>query len=255
MAVLIACGAALLGLAQVAFAAPAAAPSPFDAPLKVVRVALPPDRDNPQARPKVSCFYFPRFLVKEIDLGEVGAAQLSILPLAAAPAKTPCRQQNSPGERVVAPTDWTGYFDGVRGGYVIFSAEDGWNGGMGFAVFSAATGKKVFDDAVKTRFEGLDATSSGLKLRYLRVYAAKCSLIADRAGCWQAIRQATGLTSATAPGCAALYAREAKRTPSFAAQVRNDPTVIDYPVTVTVEGAAAKITPASGKANACRPAD
>lgn len=233
----------------------AAATSPFDAPLKVVRVPLPRDADNPKSRPKVSCFYFQRFMVKEVDLGEVGAQQLSILPTPAGPAKVACREANGPGERVVDPKDWSGYFDGVRGAYVIFTSGDGWNGGMGFAVYSAATGKKVFDDTYRSRFQSLEPAPAGLTLRYLRVYAAQCSIGSDAAGCWRQIRRATGLTDSMPPDCAALYVGETRRTPKFAARARNDPTVVDYPVTVAVRGDAATITPASAKAAACRPAD
>ena len=245
---------ALAMLAPLACAA-AAAPSPFDTPLKVARVALPRDPEFPQANPKVSCFYFPRFMVKEIDMGEVGANQLSILPTPSGSSKTTCRQANGPDERVVDAKDWSGYFGGVKGDYVIFSGDDGWNGGMGFAVYRAATGKKLFDDAYKTRFQSLEASPSGLTLRYLRVYAAQCSLNADAAGCWRQVRQETGLAGAAPPDCAALYAREVRRTPREAAQVRADPTVVDYPVTVTIQGGAKTLTRASGEAAGCRPAD
>jgi len=238
-----------------AIADAAAASSPFDAPLKVVRVPLPRDPGIPKSRPKISCFYYPRFMVKEIDLGEVGAEQLSILPTPGGSAKTECRQANSPGEHVVDPKNWSGYVEGVKGDYVIFSADDGWNGGMGFAVYGAASGKKLFDDAVKSRLQSLAATPTSLTLRYLRTYSAKCSIDADAAGCWRQIRQATGLSSAAPPDCAALYAREARRTPKDAAQVRADPTVIDYPVTVMIQAGGATIAAASGKAAGCRPAD
>jgi hypothetical protein len=113
----------------------------------------------------------------------------------------------------------------------------------------------VFDDAAKGHFQALRATPSGMTMRYLRVYAAKCSLNADAGGCWRQIRQATGLTGTAPPNCTALYAHEARRTPKDAARVRADPTVIDYPVTVTIQSGAKTITPASGKAAECRPAD
>jgi hypothetical protein len=229
-----------------------ATPSPFDPPLKIVRAPLPRDADNPRSRPKVSCFYFPRFMVKQVDLGEEGAAQLSILP--GAPA-TACRQANAPGERVISPDDWTGYFDGVRGDYAVFTAEDGWNGGMGFAVFDARTGRKVFDDAAKARFRSVQASSDGLVLRYRRVFTPKCSLIVDRAGCWRAIRRQTGLAGDRPPDCSAAYDREARRTPKFAAQLRDDPTVIDYEALATLRNSHATIRTAPGDLATCHPAD
>jgi hypothetical protein len=231
-----------------AFAGPAA--SPFDPPLKTVRVPLPKDKDNPQSKPKVTCAYFRDFMVKEIDLGEVDAEQLSIVPAAAAKA---CQRANVPAERVVSADGWSGYFEGVKGGFVVFSAGDGWNGGMGFAVMDAKTGRKLFDDAYKTRISALSADSGSLTMRYRRVFAAKCSLASDAAGCWRQIRQATGLSGA-APECAAAYAHEARRTPKFARQVRDDPTVVDYDVEARVGAKGSVIHPLGGAA-ACRPAD
>jgi hypothetical protein len=236
------------------FAAGAAAPSPFDSPLKIARVPLPKDPDNPPAKPKVTCAYYPRFMVKEVDLGEIGAAQLSVLPIPDRAAKTPCRRDNSAGELVVSPDDWTGYFDGVKGDYVVFTAEDGWNGGLGFAVISARSGKKLFDDALLGQFRLVAAGPNGLTLRYRRVYAAKCSLRADAAGCWRQIVRDTGL-SGPAPDCNAAYAREARRTPKFARQVRDDPTVVDYDAEALVGAGTKTIKPLSGKAPDCRPAD
>jgi hypothetical protein len=191
-------------------------------------------------------------MVKEVDLGEVGASQLSVLPGSGSPL---CRQANAPGERVISPTTWSGYFAGVRGDYVIFTADDAWNGGMGFAVFSAQSGQKLLEDAYKTRFQSAQASPAGLALRYRRVYAAKCSIMADAAGCWGHVRKETGLPAATPPDCRAAYAREARRTPKLAAQVRNDPTVIDYEVLASVQGGHPVIRPAAGPPVDCRLAD
>lgn len=240
--------AVLLAGAPTVQAAPA---SPFDLPLKTVKVPLPRDPDNPQSKPKVTCAYYRDFMVKEVDLGEEGADQLSILP---APAVT-CQRANAKGEKVVSANDWSGYFAGVRGGYVVFTGDDGWNGGMGFAVFDAHSGRKLFDDAYKTRFKALEASSGGLVLHYRRVYAAKCSLRADPNGCWAAIRRDTGLEGVHGPDCAADYAREARRTPKLAAQVRAVPTVVDYDVMATLQSGHAAIHPAPGLAPTCHLAD
>jgi hypothetical protein len=241
---------ALIALSNTA----AAAPSLFDAPLKTVRIALPKDPDNPKAKPKVTCAYYPRFMIKEVDLGEIGAAQLSIQPTADRGTRTPCRRDNLSGELVVAPDDWTGYFDGVKGDYAVFTAEDGWNGGMGFVVIGARTGKKLFDDALVGSFRRISDGPGGLTLRYRRVYAAKCSLRADAVGCWRRIVRDTGL-SGPPPDCGAAYAREARRTPKFARQVRDDPTVVEYDAEALVGTGRKSISPLAGKAPVCRPAD
>ncbi len=226
----------------------------FDAPKKLVRLSLPSDPANPQAKAQLSCFYYPHFMVKEIDLGELGAQQLSIAAIASGQASPDCRRANSTNEKLISPDDWSGYVWGVKGSYVFFSAEDGWNGGMGFAVFTAAEGKKIFEDAAKT-WRSIQLSATGLAVGYQRVYGASCSLRADEAACWQRIKRETGLAGASAPDCTAAYLAEQKRTPAFAQQVLGDPSVLDYDVNVTIDAGAAKIVPVSGKALNCRPAD
>ena len=245
-------GIVLAGLAG--FAGTSAAAGLFDTPTKLLRLPLAADPANPEAKAQLSCFYYPHFMVKEVDLGELGSEQLSIIPIAAGQKKPTCRRENSPEEKIVSPNDWSGYFWGVKGGFVFFSAEDGWNGGMGFAVFTAADAKKIFEDAAKT-WRSIQLTASGVTMRYQRVYEAACSLLTDESACWQQIGQDTGIAAKKAPDCTATYAAEQKRTPSFATQVLSDPTVFDYDVAVTVTADAVKKTPVSNKVLNCRPAE
>jgi hypothetical protein len=51
------------------------------------------------------------------------------------------------------------------------------------------------------------------------------------------------------------YAREAKRTPASAKEVRDDPTVFDYEVTADVDAGGPSIRPVTGAATACRPSE
>jgi hypothetical protein len=241
-------GLAALGAVASATSSAAAPPAFFDKPAQVVRVPLR-NPDDPQAKAKVSCFYFAHFMVKEVDLGEKGADQLSVLPLSGT-AKPPCRRENAPDEKVVP--DWSGYFKGVKGDYVLFDADDGWNDGIGFAVIDGPSGKKLFEDVAK-KLHDVALTPAGLTLKYSRVFGASCSLKADAAVCWEKIKQDTGLAG-TAPDCNALYEREKKRTPEFAQLVNEDPTIVDYEAETTI-AAEAKISPVSGKALACRPAE
>jgi hypothetical protein len=226
----------------------------FDNPAKLVQLPLPADPANPDTKAQLTCAYYPHFMVKEIDLGELGAQQLSIVPIATGQGNPACRAENSAEEKVISAKDWSGYFWGVKGGYVFFSADDGWNGGIGFAVFSAEQAGKLFEDAAKT-WHSVRLSSDGLMLRYQRVFEAKCSLRAEPAGCWQQIRQDTGLTGAAGPDCTAAYAAEQKRTPAFAEQVLADPTVFDYEVVVTLDAGDARSTPASAKIVNCRPSE
>ena len=226
----------------------------FDKPAKVAKVPLPADPLNPSFKPAVSCSYFKDFAVKEINRGEVGA-ELSIVPLAGGGEAYKCREAAAPGE--IATKDWSGYFSGVRGAYIFFRADDGTNGGLGFAIFSP-DGKKLFDDTAKGTQgpRAIDATASGLAMRYTRVYQAGCSLFADPAGCWAKVRQATGLTQSTAPDCAASYKAEEKRmkgTPNQA-KVAALPSVVDYEAVATLDAGQSKILAAQGKV-ACRMPD
>ncbi len=234
--------------------AAAASPALFDKPARQVSTPLPADSQNPGAKPRLSCFYYRHFVVKELDLGEKGAEQLSIIPVSDGQAAPECRRDNAAGEWVVPPGEWSGYFRGVKGDYVFFDGEDGWNGGVGFAIFSAAQGKKIFTDAAE-KMQAVELTASGLALRYTRVFRASCSLAIDAAGCWREIRRDTGLRAASPPNCAAAYERERRRIPDLAQQVLSDPTVIDYKVAVSIDGEAQKISPLTGKAIACRPAE
>ena len=223
----------------------------FDKPAKVAKVPLAADPLNPQAKPVVTCSYFKDFAVKQIDRGEIGA-ELSIVPLASGAEAYKCREAAAPGEIVVDGKEWGGYLKGVKGAYVFFDAEDGHNGGMGFAIFKGADGKKLFDDTAMG-LHAVDLKPSGLVLRYTRVHEAGCSMYADPADCWAKVRQATGLAQSTAPDCAAQYKAEEKRmkgTPNQA-KVAAIPSVVDYEAVVALDAGQVKISAAQGKV-ACR---
>jgi len=224
----------------------------FDKPAKAVKVPLAADPLNPRSKPALSCFYFSNFAVKQIDRGEVGAEQLSIVPLGTGQPYN-CREANAEGEKVVDVKDWSGYFKGVKGSYVFFDADDGQNGGLAFAVFDASDGKKIFEDTTKG-LQAIRLTPSGMVLHYSRVYAPGCSLFADAAGCWAKIKQATGLTRPSPPDCAAAYKAEEKRMKGTSHQAASVPSVVDYEAEVVLGAGRSKVSPAGGQV-ACRLAD
>src|SRR5262245_18520013 len=91
-------------------AAPAlAAESVFDKPSDTKSETFPETKDAGKA--VLTCNYYPHFMVKQIDEGDVGASQLSIIP-AAGGVKPPCQRDNLPAEKIVQPDDWGGYFKG-----------------------------------------------------------------------------------------------------------------------------------------------
>lgn len=241
-------GAAMIGSAMAANAV--AADASFDTPLKVVRVALPADKDNPDTTPEVRCSYYAHYMVKEIDLGEIGAYQLSIVPAAHTPPA--CRKANTPDEKIVSADDWTGYFKAARGNYIFFDAEDGWNGGLGFAVFTPDA-RKLFEDVAKGTIAVVPPADTTLSMRYRRVYGAKCSLGGARAAaCWRTIAQQIGVV-APMPDCRALYAKEQKRTPQLAQEVLSDPAVVEYDATTAVSLSGFHIAAVPGRSITCAP--
>src|ERR1035437_947655 len=72
----------------------------YDHPLEVRHVNLKADPLNPQGKRKVSCFTYPQFVVKQVDLGEVGADRISIVPAVSGKA-TPCRQKLEANEYAI----------------------------------------------------------------------------------------------------------------------------------------------------------
>ena len=134
----------LVALAMLTLPAGAATTSSdvFDKPLDKLVVKLPADHDNLQAKPNRSCSYYSGFMVKEVDLGEVGADELSITPIAKGGPKPSCEAKTA-GEIIIKADDWSGYFEGAKGDFVFFTAGDGVNGGMPYAVYSAKTEQEI----------------------------------------------------------------------------------------------------------------
>jgi hypothetical protein len=176
--------------------------SVFDPPLDAQKRALPAAKNA--AKATLTCSYYPHFMVKQIDEGEVGAAQLSIVPGEAA-HKPACQRANLPAEKVIDVKDWSGYFKGVKGDYVFFDAGDGVNGASGFAVFAAADAKKLMEDSALGDLQGAALDGATLTLHYKRSFSADCSAPHDGAGCWTKIAAATGLDAHAQPDCAAGY--------------------------------------------------
>jgi hypothetical protein len=206
-------------------------------------------------------------MVKQVDLGEKGAEQLSIVPYwMKEDKKPPCVRANATDEMVIGPREWGGYFKGVKGDFVFFESADRSDGGSPFAVFNAVDAAKIFVDAVKVTKNSTEFTSLAvlsypkndrdfvLALRYRRVYWAPCSLRADEKDCWNLVRKITGLTELSPPNCAAAYETEAKKSPEDST-LTIDPSVITYDVEIMLDsGGAVRVAPVS-KAMECYPAE
>jgi membrane-bound inhibitor of C-type lysozyme len=219
-------------------------PTVFDEPVSVDMTPLPADKANPDAQPQVSCYRFAGFAVKEVDLGEKGAESLAITAKDAACARAPGK-----GETVV-DDEVAGYFLGAKGHFVFFQAADGWNGGLPFVVYDGRNGTRLFEDSFTgDDFGSLAVDGETLKLTFRRVYSADCSLFKDAATCGAAVGKATGLGAATPlPDCAATYEAEKKRTPDYAKEIEELPSVISYEAELTFDGKAVSVKPLAGPA-------
>ena len=248
----------------------------FDKPLSKKMVDLGPSESNPKThgqkiRGKVTCYYYPGFMVKEVDLGEKGAERLAVVP--AGKTATSCTRARGKREKVVNPDEWSGYFKGVKGNLVFFDADDGWNGGMGFVVYDAKTMKKIYEDAALGALKFSDDSGPNVSIAYTRVVDGGCNLPKEQAACWSAIQKKLSLEAGAAPDCKAGYEKSAqamaearcsgnpKADPecmakelSLARQQANDASsVIAYPVSVVLSASPA-VKQVAGKVR-CWPSD
>jgi hypothetical protein len=240
----------------------------YDKPLHETHTTLPSDPDNRQLKPKLSCFYYPDFMVKQVDLGEQGAEQISILHRAKDQEEPQCLRANVKDEIVIDPRAWSGYFEGVKGYFIFLSADDGYFHGLSFGVFSASDGRKIFEDDQKidkgaitfTIIEALNdlnnETDSSIMLRYGRVYVALCSLRTNEKSCWSSIKRITGLTETVPPDCKTDYEAEKKAYPDNVKEIDSFPSVITYDVEVVLSprNTALRVIPIS-KVMECYPGD
>ena len=131
---------------------PLALAGSFDEPLEKKVVDRGPDPrhhdepgDPPSPHMKLSCYFFPTFMVKEHDSGEKGTDWLSIAPLRPGDARV-CEPTHGPGEQML---ESSGYFSGVSGDLVFVRDADLFHGGMGFSTFDSTTGKELFHDSAE----------------------------------------------------------------------------------------------------------
>jgi len=226
----------------------------FDRPLSTKIVDLGPSEYSSGSRARVRCVFFAGFMVKEVDLGEKGASRLAILPGAKARG-TRCKQAQDKSELVINPDEWSGYFKGVRNGLVFFDADDGVNGGMGFAVYEAKTAKKIFSDSAVGDLQFAERPDNLVAIRYTRLIQVDCVLPTDPPACWERVSKDLGLVK-PAPDCKAGYEKSAQalakgrceaqkgadaqcieeETALARKQTDVSPSVIVYPAEVVLEG-------------------
>lgn len=190
----------------------------FDTPIEKKVMDFGPSSENPRRRVTLSCYFYANFMVKEYnDEGMKGAQLLSITPITAQ-AHPACSQELGPSETIIGKEGkgWWGYYWGAKGNYVFFSAADGWDGGIAFAIYNFKTGKREFEDSSyegenwnlkpePSPFNTLRVTAlqgHPLTLTYLRVVEAKCDLhLWMKEGCWSRVRRGLGIKDTRMPTC------------------------------------------------------
>jgi hypothetical protein len=178
----------------------------FDTPVSTERIVFKVRRGEPIAKRELTCFHFAELRVRQLDLGEVGAAELAILPYGANAKRVACRQKRETAEIIISGSKWSGYFKGAKAGFAFFDAEDGTNGGLGFAVFDGRTGAKLFEDLAAGEIRAADPIEDGIRLRYTRAFVGKCSVPVEGSGCWsEIVKQMPGVSAERIPDCAAGY--------------------------------------------------
>ena len=246
-------------------------PPPFDPPLLVNTI-----RTGSGARHEIRCFTFAHFIVKEIDEGELGDAQISVIPLGPAAHPT-CQAADIPGERRFARDAIADYFLGTKGDFVFLSADDGVDRGMGFAVYRAADNGLVFQEAAQLRdaaplLRSIVPAADGLRLGYTRVMHGPCSVAIDGAACQARIAKEAAIPPEPAPDCVGTYRKEKHEravascrrdepkdaqcvTRQLALWANDDesPSVIAFDVEVELTGAGPTVRP-MGAAASCWPA-
>jgi hypothetical protein len=215
-------------------------------------------------RVRLSCFYYPAFMVKELnDPGLKGADWIAIAPIlnGRLPA---CGRSHGAGEQLIGRR-WSGYFSGVKGQLLFLDASDGTNEGMPFAIFDWKTLRKIFQDSVlfwnsgsvDPHIEFAYAPDGKMSMRYLRVVAGDCSIPKDGMTCWNKFREKFGLVLATVPKCVGYQVQGEKKwvvgDEGVPPGELETPSAIAYPVVVELV-ARPSIKPVAGPVK-CSPVD
>ena len=182
----------------------------FDTPLqtKVVNLGRSP---YTAGRIKLSCYFYPTFIVKENNDPGLKGAELAIVPIRKGMIP-PCAWNDASEHGIIKGG---GYFLAVKRNLVFINAADGTDGGLPFMVYETTTGKKIFEDsAFQAKFWGRKfedspfnelrvrrAQDGRLSLQYLRVVATDCDLHLREAACWERTQRDLGLKGVRMPVC------------------------------------------------------
>lgn len=258
----------------VAAAGPLVFTTGAEPPVKTEQLELPP-RCSLCPAGRVTCTYYPGFMVREIDTGDVGAELLGVVPLLPKRPLPACKRERPGGEiSLTGSADaWSGYFDGARGRFAFFRREDVRGDAVGFTVFDTATEQRVLtDEAIGVA--RIVAKGDRVGIAYARRAVASCSPLSGGEPCWSRIRTELGVADPP-PDCAAAY-REANEAAARASctgagkvdalcvekEVRLRPAVppiippaLTYEVEIPDLGVPSARAPEPSKVLSCRPGE
>lgn len=210
----------------------------FEAPLLRQKTVLPkPHGAEANPHPVVRCFSYPGFAVKEIDSGEAGDDSISVVPLPPGQVLATCAETRLPDERLLKESGGLGFL-GARDRFLMLYTADP-TGVFPFFVDDAHTGQVLYKDASYDGQEptGFTVAAGVLTLGFKRGVSGSCSVLAGSQACWARIGEEAHLPRAImalpAPveACRASYARQGKTQSTQT----NDPSMIGYDVTLTVD--------------------
>ena len=145
-----------------------------------------------ESESSTQCFYFQNFMIKQYDSGGKGTDGLSIIHFSS--PQPSCTKEKLPNE--IEIKNWTGYFDGVRNGFLFSSGEDGWNGSIPFLVAKLSDGKVVLESAATdnptsnrplpglSRLLKMTLKKNRLELKYTLAAKLPCTTRDDVNSCW-----------------------------------------------------------------------
>jgi len=220
----------------------------FDKPIKETVIDLGLSPYYPAVRQnhgQLRCHYFQRFMVKELDWGQKGDDWISIASNDPAHL-TPCSQEHNDDETLHREAQ-DEYFDAAKGNFVFLGAADCLDRGSPFRVFDVVSGKELFEDqrrlSPKGKIADISFAKSGanLVMRYPSVVAAECSLPQKKSECWKEILRSTGLGPQPMPKCIGYSGFN--RSEGYGTDDQSDPSVVSFPVEVTIPEFKRRILP------------
>jgi hypothetical protein len=173
----------------------------FDRPRHTDRKPLAQSAERGRAG-QVACFDYLRFAVKEVDLGEVGAAELVLQPPPGPGERRTCARELGPNERRVELPGH--YFWGAAGRFVFFRAASAVNGFAEVVIVDADSAKPLFTYRFLHPLR-LDRLPGGkVAMRFKTAIDGPCELPSGGQECWDKMRAASGVPSElypTPPDC------------------------------------------------------